>query len=161
MSMHLEFNAPLATVILSALGNQSRVDLLLHLARENERHPELLPHMEHFATAFSICRENRNIVVHSAARLDSSMDIIGLEKASRSKLGHTVSYAYDPKEISRVCDDIQALRGYASVIIAAVCLPLAYRVLRFEGKDIGDKDKPRPLPEIPPLPRKLMPLAPG
>lgn len=106
MSMHLEFNAPLATVILSALGNQSRVNLLLHLARENERHPELLPHMEYFATAFSICRENRNIVVHSAARLDSSMDIIGLEKASKSKLGHTVSYAYDLNEISRVCDDI-------------------------------------------------------
>lgn len=50
--------------ITSGMGNQSRADVLLSLARQRDD-PELVEHIEFACKAFNILRENRNLLMHS------------------------------------------------------------------------------------------------
>src|SRR5688572_9223636 len=58
--------------VTSGLGNQSRADVLLGLARQRKNKPELLKRVEFACKAFNILRENRNMLIHSHSIFASS-----------------------------------------------------------------------------------------
>jgi hypothetical protein len=51
--------------VTGGMGNQSRADVLLGLARQRNENPDLIDRVEFACKAFNILRENRNMLMHS------------------------------------------------------------------------------------------------
>lgn len=139
-----------AQAIFFALGNTSRTDLLLTMARKVEKRADVLARVEHFAKAYDICRENRNWLMHAWPDDQPDGDNLVLKKTpSRSPfIAHTLSI---PVEALRdVADSIRGWAEYGSLIF------LHIEENRRAHEDQSTIGAPRPLPDIFPLPRKLI-----
>ena len=157
---YFEHDQEISIPVLAALDNRGRIDLLLHFVDAREDDAEVAERVRYFAKAFSICRDNRNILVHSAVRLGKASSPEHLEKTSRRKLGGKVRYAYDLDVIRRALREMETTLAFITRLFLTIYLPLAWRAKALLGEDIGDKGNPRPLPKIPPLPKQITPLSP-
>lgn len=163
LTIYFEYKSDLAFAVLAGLGNQSRIDLLTWFAQNKDPGSEMSECILYFATAFSICRENRNILVHSAVRLREPDGSQFIEKWSRTKLGSKVRYAYDIKTVKLTIEETRRTLTFASKLFMSVIIPMAELGIKLQQAPTLDgkpKLKPRPLPEKPPLPSKLKPLPP-
>lgn len=64
-------NDQLGMAVTGGLGNQSRADILLALAKQHKGSQELLESTEFSCKAFNIIRENRNFLIHSHSLVPS------------------------------------------------------------------------------------------
>ena len=56
---------PTGMAVTAGMGNQSKADVILKLARERIRNPDVLDRIEFACKTFNTLRENRNMLVHS------------------------------------------------------------------------------------------------
>jgi hypothetical protein len=153
---YFEYGQKKSAAISSVLGNQSRVDLLSYLVENFEKTPEIAKRMKYLIAAFSVCRENRNIIVHGAVEFNAPLDIKFLHKPSRSKVGATVKYAYDLTAIKKVHAGV-----YQTLLFAnALLLTIYVNEIQDRSENPDHAGEPLALPEIPHLPSKLTPLPP-
>jgi hypothetical protein len=151
-------NAQEAYAVVSVLGNQTKIDFIMHVVRSKEKDQEFLARMEYFAKAFSICRENRNILLHSI--LITKPPTAHLKKPSKSSPGKYVKYKYDSDVVKRAIDDMNAVW----VFLGKLMVLIYTRTIEDLSEELRHRVKPwarhQPLPDIPPLPRKIAPLPP-
>jgi len=150
----------LSRAILAVSGNQSRMDLLSYLVETKERDPVFAEGMRAFIKAFNICRENRNIAVHSTLRLTAPMaPAEWMEKPSKSAINKVVKYAYDISAMEQVQRDLLQTCSHGAHLISASILNEFYKT-RPDARPKDRSDWRVPWPETPPQPRKLNPLPP-
>jgi hypothetical protein len=140
--------------LLDRAGNVSKADLLVRFAVQQRWEPAGIEALEHFTRGFNICRENRNIVMHSRyARDESGL----LRMLKRSSKGNPLTFSSDVEVIRQVASDMADYQDYLTAVMD----------VSWRRSDIGQvvfktrQKKPSPLPawpERPPLPRKLDPL---
>jgi hypothetical protein len=135
--------------ITSNLGNQSRADVLIALARQHQGDPELLERVEFACKAFNILRENRNMLMHSHSihDLETGKKPIWVRATGRGPKGHATVEA-DVADLENIVSDLARL-GMFAVYLTEHVRPFGKR-----------RRKRGPLPEIFPLPRKLSPPPP-
>ncbi|WP_375429250.1 hypothetical protein [uncultured Sphingomonas sp.] len=80
--------------VTGGLGNQSRADIVLNLARQQPNNAELISNVEYACKAFNILRENRNILVHSHSIFPTDDGTVHWRRATgRGPTGHLTTAA--------------------------------------------------------------------
>src|SRR5579872_2159088 len=106
--------------MMSGMANRSKIDLLKWCAENREKDLEYRELIRYFCSAFVICEENRNIVVHSAVKLEELTGERYIHKWSRIRLGALVKYKYSVKIIKEVLlEIIQTTKFCAESILRA------------------------------------------
>jgi hypothetical protein len=75
-------------------------------------------------------------------------------------MGGKVRYAYDLAILEAVVSDIVATINFGTRLFLATTIPYAKLGLQRDAGIFHTKREPLPLPDIPPLPRKIEPLPP-
>lgn len=134
--------------VTSNLGNRSRADLLLSLARKFERSKRIVERIEFATKVFNRLRETRNILMHSHSigSHNKSGKLEWLRTSATAPLGHVGTLA-DIYDLDRISTDIRRLTGFLMQI-------------SFYYLDKQNGRKPRALPKIYSLPDKLTQLPP-
>jgi hypothetical protein len=99
---------------------------------------------KHFSAMFHMCRENRNIIMHSAAALEDDNRIRTLIKSSNS--GRQISFPFDIKTVWAEANQCTAAESYL------------FGILLYADTMFTNNGEPKTLPEKPPLQNKLAPL---
>lgn len=143
-----------ADLILSKLGNVTKADLVVTLAKAREWEPEGIDALEHFVKGFNICRENRNIIMH--ARWSEAEDGSAV-MAKISASGAMRTFSSDITALRRVAQDMDILNWYIEQI--SLVGPRREPFWRSLREHVSKFDDPTPdWPQKHPLPRKLDPL---
>jgi hypothetical protein len=80
--------------VTGGLGNQSRADIVLNLAREQPDSEILVKEIEFACKAFNIIRENRNILIHSHTILPREDGSVSWRRATgKGPTGHLTAIA--------------------------------------------------------------------
>lgn len=127
--------------ITGLMNNRMKCDLLAGLIADTGNE-DLIDCMEHFIKFFDICRENRNLVMHGT--LDATGEHghdLALVQTKYAKEIFSRALPVTVENLTERVAETQALYDYAGKINDA-------------GRFGGD-GKPLPLPDKPPLPRKL------
>ncbi|MET4387368.1 hypothetical protein ABIB73_003123 [Bradyrhizobium sp. F1.4.3] len=98
---------PLAVDLLfEKASNEQRALAIRTLAKHKEHDPHVLDHVDHLLKFFSICAENRNVLMHSqdSWTFEAEKGSIGLEK--RLKQGGKNIYQLDLITLKRINNDI-------------------------------------------------------
>ena len=91
---HLLGDYDVGMAITGGLGNQSRADIVLNLARQQPNSEKLVREVEHACKAFNILRENRNILVHSHSIFPKDGATVHWRRATgRGPIGHLTTAA--------------------------------------------------------------------
>lgn len=91
---HLLGDYEVGMAVTGGLGNQSRADIVLNLARQQPNSEELVKQVEHACKAFNILRENRNILVHSHSIYPADGGAVHWRRATgRGPVGHLTTVA--------------------------------------------------------------------
>lgn len=77
--------------VTAKMGNQSRADLLLALARKFEKNREFVERVEFAAKVFNRLRENRNVLMHSHSVIFRVDEKLEWRRASSAVHGHVSS----------------------------------------------------------------------
>jgi hypothetical protein len=95
----------IADLLFDKASNEQRANAIRRLVNDMEKDPEVIAHTEHLLTFFSICSENRNVLMHSSQSwVTTSSEAITLEK--RLKSGGKSVYQLDLRSIKRVANDM-------------------------------------------------------
>lgn len=134
-------------------SNEQRIGAIRFLANLKENNPQVRDHIDYLLTFFSICAENRNILMHSRQSWNSQSGEGSLALEKRLKAGGKNVYQLDLPTLKRVANDIVTGVGYLMEVDNLIREPPPLRaLLAFE---------PAPsLPQKPPLPGKLNPHQP-
>lgn len=157
LGRYLRLGSESANALFGMLGNRARVDLLSFISEKEEKDSEMLDKVRHLVRCFNICRDNRNIVVHSSVRLSASLQPEDTVKRSGSSPGRFVSYGYDLGQITQVRRDMDNLLWFVSVLTATWFLN-SIDEMETEIGVRAEAQPPLPLPDKPPLPRMLTPI---
>jgi hypothetical protein len=93
-------------------SNEERAAAIRHFAQEAGESPEVYDHIDYLLTYFSICAENRNILMHSRQAFTGEKPGAGylsIEKRLRDRTGRKNVFHLDINEIRQVSNDI--IRG--------------------------------------------------
>jgi hypothetical protein len=134
-------------------SNEQRIAAIRHLANIKEQNPQIRDHIDYLLTFFSICAENRNILMHSRQswNFESKDGSLALEK--RLKAGGKNIYQLDIAKLKRVANDMVAGVGYLVEVDTLIREPPPLEgLLNFAPA--------YPWPQRPPLPKKLDPHQP-
>lgn len=134
-------------------NNEERIAAIRHFAREEEEEEIVLSHIDHLMTYFSICAENRNILMHSRqspARDKPGPEYLSLEKRLRN----------GAKNVFHL--DLNTLRRVSNEIIRGVTYSVEINDYLGYRQPLNRLVRPGPpsLPSKPKLPRKLDPHRP-
>lgn len=128
--------------VTSNLGNQTRADLVLNLARKFEKDAEIIGKIEFAAKAFNRLREIRNTLMHYHAIIPHESGKLEWRRTSSSSpTGHTGSLAG--------LNDINDVLNYIAKLSLFLTAIVVHKIA------IENGHAPMPLPEIFPLPNKL------
>jgi hypothetical protein len=147
--------------IFGLLENQGRMDFLLLEGRRNLEENEIACLTE-FASHFSICRENRNIIAHSMM-LTSELFRIDFHKRPRGKGSIMLMFPIDKEAMERVAREMITTYRFGNEIVWSICTHPG--ILSKAGLYERPKSEPimtikhRQLPEVHVRPYKLSPLA--
>ena len=134
-------------------SNEERTAAIRHFATESEADPEVLDRIDHLLTYFSICAENRNILMHSRQSFSGERpgpEYFSIEKRLRG--GGKNVFHLKLGNIRRVSNEIIEGIKYCIAIDEYIANRSALHRL------IRGVDSPAPaLPNKPRLPRKLDP----
>ncbi|HXF53271.1 MAG TPA: hypothetical protein VNK52_04020 [Hyphomicrobiaceae bacterium] len=144
----------LSDLVVGKLGNVTKMHIILEAAR-SEWEPEGLAQLEHFFRAFNICRQNRNIILHSRYAPDDAGEPV-MTKISDKGVART--FSSDLAELTRIAGEMDVALWHIHAIIQVG--GTRDRTWRSLHASFPDRFLPLPWPEIPPLPRKLDPLPP-
>lgn len=139
---------PMAIEIVRPIPNATRAHLLSDLAAERETDPAMREAIDHFQKGFSLCLENRNLLVHSTAA--PKMFLKG-EPMSFHSQGKRIRSAIavieaDPALLARVAAEIESFFSYG--------MDIWRRLAQGEGAPSRDRPPlPRKLAEAPPSPK--------
>jgi hypothetical protein len=103
---------PVLDLLYDRTSNEQRAHAIRTLARVKEFDPETIDHIDYLLTYFSICAENRNILMHSTQSFtdEGSEGLLTLEK--RLKTGGKNLYLLDLPLLKRVANDMNAGVSY-------------------------------------------------
>jgi hypothetical protein len=134
-------------------SNEQRTGAIRFLANIKEKDPQVTDHVDHLLIFFSICAENRNILMHSRQSWTFQPEEGSLALEKRLKAGGKNIYQLDLPTLKRVANDM--IKGVTYLIevdkLSRESLP-PERLLAFGWQ--------RTMPEKPPLPDKLNPHRP-
>jgi hypothetical protein len=108
-STTLNIPISLASIIIPKIGNDVRTKLMIQTLPERPWPDRLKDQASHFITGFSICAENRNLLVHSNM-FSGSPDAIVLFKSARD--GRTIQCNPTLAELRKVADDMHTYFNY-------------------------------------------------
>jgi hypothetical protein len=145
-----------SSLIVANLGNGTLPEAAARLARNVDRRPDLIDCVDHLVKGFDVCRQNRNIVVHSELGFNAMANKARLFK--RSRLGALTAFPAELKEIQKVAESITAFANFAAEIVHIISVHPDTIV---GGPDPNDPDWPPPWPDKPALPSTLIPLLPA
>lgn len=129
------------------ISDEERVATIRHYAKTYEREPKFVARIEEVANAYSICAENRHILMHSHQFFSRNhMDRLSLRKLTKS--GNVLKFHFDLATIRRVADEINAGYQYLIAIVE-------YLLWRSESERDIVAPNYAPLPEKFQQPRKL------
>jgi hypothetical protein len=134
-------------------SNEQRTGAIRYLANLKEKNPQVRDHIDYLLTFFSICAENRNILMHSRQSWNFQSEEGSLALEKRLKAGGKNIYQLDLRMLKRVSNDMVAGIGYLIDVDKLIREPPPLRGLL----DLGPA---HPLLERPPLPNKLNPHQP-
>jgi hypothetical protein len=134
-------------------SNEQRTGAIRYLANIKEKNPQVRDHIDYLLTFFSICAENRNILMHSKQRWNFRSEEGSLALEKRLKAGGKNIYQLDLPMLKRVANDMVAGVVYLLEVDTLIREPPPTRGLL----DLGPA---HPLPQKPPLPDKLNPHQP-
>jgi hypothetical protein len=134
-------------------SNEQRAFAIKTLADFKEPHPDVIEHVRHLLTYFSICAENRNILMHSRHSWTVEPEDGSIALAKRLKAGGKNVYQLDLPTIKRVAKDMITGVTYLMQVDKFSRAPMTFDAL-ING------EQPRPSLEKPPLPDKLNPHRP-
>jgi hypothetical protein len=138
-------------------NNEERTAAIRHFAKEEEDDPIVLDHIDHLMTYFSICAENRNILMHSRQSFSGEKPppgVLSLEKRLRNRTGGRNVFHLDLPVIKRVSNEI--IKGITYCVAIDDYVNSQKPLNRLAR---GDAPAPA-LPNKPLLPRKLDPHRP-
>jgi hypothetical protein len=134
-------------------SNEQRTGAIRYLANFKEKNSQVRDHIDYLLTFFSICAENRNILMHSRQSAIFQPDEGSLALEKRLKAGGKNIYQLDLRTLKRVANDMVAGIGYLIDVDELIREPPLLSGLL----DLGPA---HPLPQKPPLPDKLNPHQP-
>jgi hypothetical protein len=139
---------PVLDLLYDRTSNEQRAHAIRTIARVNESDPETIDHVDYLLTYFSICAENRNILMHSTQSFTEagSASLLTLEK--RVKAGGKNLYPLDLPLLKRVANDMNTGVSYLIEVDNLIQKRPAGILL------------PRAFLQKPPLPDKLNPHQP-
>jgi hypothetical protein len=128
--------------VTGGLGNQSRADIILNLARQKPDNPDLIDRIKFACKAFNILRENRNMLIHSHSIFPSEAGKPHWSRATgRGPEGH-LSVEAEMEDLERLIAETVQLGFFVMKLLPFV-------------RPRTDPGKPHTLPDKFPLPRKL------
>ncbi len=135
--------------ILFPMNNSQRLNLLKQIAVEMEQCEEVRELIAYFQKGFSICTENRNIVLHAGGHLgDTHFHFI---KNRRGPPFDNGVYSVSLKGLRAICDSISEMTDFAWDINLYIRSETGrYRLDEYED------EKGFEIPQKPILPRKLV-----
>jgi hypothetical protein len=134
-------------------SNEQRTAAIQYLASLKEKNPQVKDHIDYLLKFFSICVENRNILMHSRQSWNFQPKEGSMALEKRLKAGGKNIYQLDLRVLKRVANDMVAGVSYLIEVDELIREPPPLRGLL----DIGPT---RQLPQKPPLPDKLNPHQP-
>jgi hypothetical protein len=93
-------------------SNEQRTGAIRYLAHLKEKNPQVRDHVDYLLTFFSICAENRNILMHSKQSWNFQPEEGSLALEKRLKAGGKNIYQLDLTMLKRVANDMVAGVGY-------------------------------------------------
>jgi len=138
-------------------SNEERTAAIRHFSKETEDDPIVLDHIDYLMTYFSICVENRNILMHSRQTFTGDKPppgVLSIEKRLRDRTGGKNVFHLDLEIIKRVSNEIIAGVTYSINLDQYVNYRSPLKRLM-----VGNAPAPA-LPNKPPLPHKLDPHRP-
>jgi len=145
LSWHYVGGIERGLAVITNLGNKSRADLLLALARQFEKDKEVIARIEFAAGTFNKLREGRNVLVHSHSLQPNEDGSLDWRRASTNPLNPHSSITTTVESMQQLLDTMAYLNRF--------CLELMLRhVMRQKRKPKGLWP---PLPDIFPLPDTL------
>jgi hypothetical protein len=138
------------------MSNEERMGALRHFSASNGD-PDITERIEFICTAFSICAENRNLLMHSRIQHMTSKEFLSLAKMGKQG---ELNFDVPLKELRRVADemwDCIELVYYLSEYIPEYRKFIGKLVDRAADPSQKLKSGAPALPKIPPKPRKLDP----
>ena len=145
----------------NVLGNQSRSDALLALARKNEKNGKILELTEFAAKAFGIIKTNRNSLVHShSISHDSEAEEAGEKpKWIRGSKNPKNQHVYCHADIDDISDNLEAACRLALLLTQ---LNIYYMSPEHVEPSLGKFELPKTLTPIPiPIPEPIDPPPPS
>lgn len=100
------------------IGNVAKCDIVVGIVEETCKDAILRDHIIHFTTCYSICRENRNLIIHGLCLEEYpeiETPVFLLSKASRELRDRAIPVT--PEILERICRETRALYYYASRIL--------------------------------------------
>ncbi len=140
--------------LLERTGNVSKADLLPKLAATQDWELEAIVGLEHFVRAFNICRENRNIMMHSRLATDGA-GAFYMQKTSNT--GAFLTFDSDHEVLRRVAMEMSDYLEYLPALMNAGWKRTKWGKMIAKARGVTEEQLP-PLPDKPPLPRKLDPI---
>lgn len=140
--------------IFQSLSISSTLSLFASAVELHEKHPPLRERLVAFCPLFSICFNNRNLLMHANAReADATDDLLALAKRSKSKPHIFNDLKLDLPELRQIADDTRAVFVYAYKLWDFILK----RARRFPG--LPEPLQTTPLPALPDIPSGLVDLA--
>ena len=128
-------------LILGPMPSNTRATLLADIVHRRESRDDLVREISHFQTCYAICLENRNTIIHSVAVPEDYLQgnpLTFRKEPKRPHHGKAIVMPGDAVLIARTAREISRVYGYGMRL--------------FLCKARGERE---PLPDRPPLPRKL------
>jgi hypothetical protein len=129
-------------IMYASMSNRGRVDVIRSMAR-TETDASVLDAVEHAMKCFGVCAENRNLIVHALpTRGGNRGDVLTLLKRSTNDPLRLKYYDFKVEDVRQAAISTARAARFSIELIAWV-------------RPRSSKGPPQPLPEKPPLPRKL------
>jgi len=141
---YTDSEARIGEAITGTLGNVSKVEILLALMDKIEGDESTVDHLNHLASCYDICRQNRNTVIHAVFRRSADGKSMAV-KPNRTKGFH--AFRVGRKDLIRVADEIAATYAYAKALDERLWAP-------FQRQGPG-RAAPSAWPKKPVPPRRL------
>jgi hypothetical protein len=97
---------PVVDLLFEKSSNEQRTGAIRYLANLKETTPQVREHVDYLLTFFSICAENRNILMHSRQSWNSQPEEGSLALEKRLKAGGKNIYQLDLPMLKRVANDM-------------------------------------------------------
>jgi hypothetical protein len=112
-------NSAFSEAMYHKLNNRDRVDLLAAIVRESSKEDDIKEAILHLLTCYSICADNRNILMHAILE-SADADIISLSKKASRDPTRLIEFRIPLVDLRAVADEMAKTFVYAMRLQSAM-----------------------------------------